>query len=365
MQPKSANSSDVYQYAINDYYPNLNKTHGVDIIKNQPFHFVDYNMRSDLPKPYWIEMYDTNFTFPNGLEPELTPGGAIFEAYVKFPNEQAPYRMAVNLGRNYTTDTSVTVLSTHTNPQAGYTIYHGTIRLLVNWDKIHSELYVNGINDTYGIGAPIDFQINAKGFDYFDAGQTPDIRVVDSNGKIIWKNQTYITLCCPAELIDYDRQFNFSKLGGPISINNTGSFNFEISYGDNKYEKQFFVNASPNNTSIQYTGIIHGVANVTNTNFTVNYTIEGGKVLGMIYDTQSKSITVSAKTIDKGVFTVILPRALVDAKFPTGKDDKYYVLIDGVEANYTETGTTTINRTLSIPFSQDASKIEIIGSYLI
>ena len=276
MQPKPENAPGVYQYVINDYYPDLNKKWGTDTIRNQTFHFIDENMSASLPKPYWEEMYGINFTFPNGLEPENTPGGGIFEAYVKFPNESVPYRMAVGIGRNYTDNTSITVLSTHANPQAGYVLYHGTIRLLVNWNKIHSELQVNGINDTYDIGTPIDFQINAKGFDYFDAGGTPDIQVVDSGGKILWKNPTYMVLCCVAELVDYDRQFNFTKLGGPISINKTGLFKFEISYRNSNYEKQISV-ISSKNTTIQDTGVSPMSANVTNTNFTLNNSVKGQK----------------------------------------------------------------------------------------
>ena len=136
---KPANPPGVYEYIVTDYTPDTNKTWGTDIIQNQTFHFDDYDMSASLPKPYWVDMYDTNFTFPNGLQASLTPGGAIFEAYVTFPNETVPYRMAVTLENN-ADNKVVTVLSTHKDPQAGYAIYGNTIRMLVNWTKMNSDL---------------------------------------------------------------------------------------------------------------------------------------------------------------------------------------------------------------------------------
>src|SRR5437879_1519802 len=145
---KPESQSGVYDYIISDYIPNTNKSWGTDIIQNQTFHFVDENMSDTWHKPTSLVWYDTNFTFPNGLEFENTPGGGIFEAYVTFPNETVPYRMAVGGIGNNTDHKVMTVLSTHKDPQVGYAIYDKTIRLLVNWSKLHSSLVVTGLNDT-------------------------------------------------------------------------------------------------------------------------------------------------------------------------------------------------------------------------
>jgi hypothetical protein len=163
--------------------------------------------------------------------------------------------------------------------------------------------------------------------------------------------------------------FKFNALPVNTTINQAGTyvitalFNDSMTHNHAETVQKIFV-ISPNNTSNQDTGIIHGVANVTNSNCTVNYTIEGGKVLGIVYDIQSKTVIVSVKNTDNGTLTVTLPRALIDARLPNGNDDKYYVLIDSMEARYNETEATETNRILLIPFAQGASAIEIIGTYI-
>ncbi|MDE1845427.1 MAG: copper-binding protein, partial [Thaumarchaeota archaeon] len=108
-------------------------------------------------------------------------------------------------------------------------------------------------------------------------------------------------------------------------------------------------------TTFQFTGSSVGQAGntikVDGTDLSVKYSITNGKVLGIKADTQSKSLIVSIQTTGDGVLTITLPRALINATLPTGQDDKYYVLVDGQEADFQETSTTTTDRTLSIPFT--------------
>lgn len=360
IQPVPQSQPSTYYYIITDYHPSTNKTWGTDIVDNKIFHFADYNMSSTLPKPYWIEMYDTNFTFPNGLQVSNTPGGEIFEAYVTFPNETTPNRMSVGLG-NYTHHKIVTILSTHKEPQAGYAIYNNTVRLLVNWPKIHPEIIINNFNQTYKTGQPIDFQIQVRGFDYFDGGEQPNISIEKPDGSLVWKSaDQYIVLCCPSELVNYDRTFNFTNLGGPVTIDKPGSYNLAVSYNGQKIQKQFIVVQSV--ASIFDTGMFLFSSSVNNSNFTVNYNINQGQVSQIRLDKQSMSLEVLLQDTGKGILAINLPRALIDAR-SANMDDRFIVLEDGQEVEYKEMHKTMQDRTLSIPFQNGTEKIEIIGVY--
>ena len=103
---------------------------------------------------------------------------------------------------------------------------------------------------------------------------------------------------------------------------------------------------------------------VEGTNYTVTYDITNGKILGMKTDSQAKSLLVAIQTTDDGVLTITLPRALIDAK-AGNLDDKFFVLVNSQEADFTETNTTTTDRTLSIPFVDGTEEIEIIGTQVV
>ena len=105
---------------------------------------------------------------------------------------------------------------------------------------------------------------------------------------------------------------------------------------------------------------------VDGTNFSIPYSITNGKVTDIKADTQAKSIIVTIQTTGDGALTLTMPRALIDAKKSDGTDDKYFVLNDDQENDgYQETGTTTTDRTLSIPFTDGTTKIEIIGTVVV
>jgi predicted secreted protein with PEFG-CTERM motif len=55
---------------------------------------------------------------------------------------------------------------------------------------------------------------------------------------------------------------------------------------------------------------------------------------------------------------------LIDAIGPDGQEDSFFVLIDGEEAEFSETKTAK-DRTLTIEFPDGAEEIEIIGSFVI
>ena len=103
--------------------------------------------------------------------------------------------------------------------------------------------------------------------------------------------------------------------------------------------------------------------NVKNTDFSVTYSITGGKVTGIEADVPSKSLVINMTTTSDGVLTITLPRALIDAKVGD-QDDQFFVLIDGAEEPFDET-TTSTDRTLTIHFTNGAETIEIIGTQIV
>ena len=125
-------------------------------------------------------------------------------------------------------------------------------------------------------------------------------------------------------------------------------------------------------TTFQFSGSAGGqkgqagnTMKVDGTDLSVTYSITHGKVLGIKADVQSKSLIVSISTTGDGVLTITLPRGLIDAQ-GSGQDQQFIVLNDGQEnTDFQETSHTTTDRTLSIPFTDGTSEIEIIGTQII
>ncbi len=97
--------------------------------------------------------------------------------------------------------------------------------------------------------------------------------------------------------------------------------------------------------------------------YTVGFKITGGSVLGITPDVDANSLLIEISTTSDGELTIILPRALIDAKIGDDDDD-FFVLVDGEEVDFDETKTST-ERTLIIPFFDGSEEIEIIGTFVI
>ncbi|MBM3904228.1 MAG: PEFG-CTERM sorting domain-containing protein [Thaumarchaeota archaeon] len=100
----------------------------------------------------------------------------------------------------------------------------------------------------------------------------------------------------------------------------------------------------------------------------VGYSIKGGKILSITPDVQAKSLIVEIETTDDGEVKLIIPRSILDARLGpdgmSGEDDSFFVLVDGAEVDFEET-TTSEDRTLTIPFEDGNTQIEIIGTFVI
>lgn len=100
----------------------------------------------------------------------------------------------------------------------------------------------------------------------------------------------------------------------------------------------------------------------------VGYSIKGGKILSITPDIPAKSLIVEIETTADGEVKLIIPRSILDARLGadgvSGEDDSFFVLVDGAEADFEET-TTSEDRTLTIPFEDGTTQIEIIGTFVI
>lgn len=247
-----------YSYVIHEPYQGIDKDFGTVTIQNQTFHVTAVSSASrNNTKPFWYDVYGVNFTFPDGYGPITFPDGQTYRVLVKFQDDPSKYLLeagipAIPLHPDYN---FTTVLTNHTNPQAGFTLHDGKIQLLVNWPKIHSELGIAGLNDTYRQGQPIDFQVVASGFDYFNRGAIPDINITRPDGTVVWQEPKQLVLCCAAELTDYNRTFDLASLGGPVILNETGSYVIEAGYNHLAVEKEF---AIVNPLAKELTGVCSG-----------------------------------------------------------------------------------------------------------
>ena len=160
-----------------------------------------------------------------------------------------------------------------------------------------------------------------------------------------------------------DRTYSTSlKASGPL-WSAAGMYKVTVQFGSNSNTAQ---------TTFQFAGSAGTTTSATNTipvdgtSLSVKYSITNGKVTDIKADVQSKSLIVSIQSTGDGVLTITLPRGLIDSQTSSGQDDKWVVLNDGQEnTDVQETSTTTTDRTLSIPFSNGTSEIEIIGTQII
>ncbi len=95
--------------------------------------------------------------------------------------------------------------------------------------------------------------------------------------------------------------------------------------------------------------------------YTVNYEIDGGKVLSIVLDSDFIELIIDFDSTDDGILEISIPRELLDAKFDN-EDDVFFVLVDGFLTEYLELTNGDDSRIILIPFFNGDSQIEIIGT---
>ena len=94
---------------------------------------------------------------------------------------------------------------------------------------------------------------------------------------------------------------------------------------------------------------------------TVDFEIDGGKVLSIVLDSDFIELVIDIDTTDDGILQISIPRELLDAKFDN-VDDVFFVLVDGFVTEYLELTNGDDTRTILVPFFNGDSQIEIIGT---
>lgn len=114
--------------------------------------------------------------------------------------------------------------------------------------------------------------------------------------------------------------------------------------------------------------------NITNWDSVYNLTVSGkvypikystttGRLLDIVIDKDKTTLlAIISSPLDKGMFTIELPRNIIDDKGQANTDSKYTVRVDGKDSKFQETSNNPTARTLAIDFPKDVRLIEIIGT---
>jgi predicted secreted protein with PEFG-CTERM motif len=98
--------------------------------------------------------------------------------------------------------------------------------------------------------------------------------------------------------------------------------------------------------------------------YCVPFDITGGAVSKNSISSKTSSLTLMITTESDGSVSLQIPRNVLDARQQgmEGDDADFIVLVDGEEADFEETDTTSDDRTLDITFPEGATQIEVIGT---
>lgn len=144
----------------------------------------------------------------------------------------------------------------------------------------------------------------------------------------------------------------------------SGNYTVRASYGEGNIAESEFSYSSK--SAVTPTATNFEVDAGSSGTFDVKYTIKGGTVKNMLIDEEIFALIVQIESTDEGAITLELPREFIGAEKQDGKDDKFIILIDAIEVDYSESGSGyTESRTITINFEQGDSDIEIIGTYVI
>lgn len=182
------------------------------------------------------------------------------------------------------------------------------------------------------------------------SGYPVSIQIISSKGHVIRVEQLDVT---------QDKKFSLKITAGGQLWEAVGTYTIKVFYGIESRNAEASFEFSGSSKIIS--PISSTSAFVEGTPFTIDYHIDGGKILSVVKNTGTSSLIIALESYSDGVLSITLPRELLDAKKNEDQDDVFIVLKDGVEIKYDET-TTSTNRTLSVLFEKGTTEIEIIGT---
>jgi plastocyanin len=98
------------------------------------------------------------------------------------------------------------------------------------------SITITGLESSYVAGQPVDFGITVKGYGHCDF---PSVLVIHE-GNIVWKSRS-AEISCPYPVQTIVDKYGMMDLGGPLYLNQTGTYTVHVGYASNMTEKQFNV----------------------------------------------------------------------------------------------------------------------------
>lgn len=193
------------------------------------------------------------------------------------------------------------------------------------------------------------------------SGYPVSLQIIAANGNVVRVEQLDVS---------EDNTYLIEVAAGGTLWRSAGTYTVKVLYGSETRTAE---------TTFEFGGSTGGPTPsgksiaVEGTDFSVSYSIRGGKVLSIMPSIPDKSLIIQIETTGDCrsmicELTVTLPRGLIDARLGadgmSGEDDVFFVLVDGAEVFFDET-TTSTDRTLTIPFEDGSTEIEIIGTFVI
>ena len=149
---------------------------------------------------------------------------------------------------------------------------------------------------------------------------------------------------------------------GPL-WKNQGSYMVKVTYGEGNIAETLF-DYTPKSEIIETTKNFPVDAGDSGT-FEIKYTIRGGIVESIEIEPENLGLLVKINSLDDGKIILELPRESIDAEKQNGKDEKFIILIDDVQATYEEIQIDSTVREIGINFEKGDSEIQIIGTHVI
>lgn len=123
------------------------------------------------------------------------------------------------------------------------------------WTKDGKEQFVKislgEFKNVHSVGSPInDFIINLEG--YFPTYNSPDIKLEDEAGNIVWTNYDDIGHVYTSRVssVEFCKEYRFYDIGDPLIINKTGTYKFIFSFEGFSIEKEIKIRENVSDVSI-------------------------------------------------------------------------------------------------------------------
>ena len=231
---------------------------------------------------------------------------------------------------------------------------------------INAPIVVSTDKSTYETGDKI--VINGKVARAGDGAVTIQIVGPDDSQNRVGINQVNVNI---------DGTFETEFVAGGPLMSRDGTYTVKAQYGSSAISEatatfELIVGEMPPDTTPETeepqspnSNIGEDTITIDDVDDTISYEINGGRILSVVPDVESKSLVITIETTSDGDLTMTIPRTILDAKVnDSDEDDDLFVLVDLEEAIFDET-RTDVDRTVTVEFAHGAEEIEIIGTWVI